>query len=171
MKISKKHITRSNHSGLVFVLMFLTITLCAGQSCAHTASEQPISPQVGVKLLSAEVTRFDKPIRIGVGKRAIEYQEALVLKVLVDREKFDSLPPSMEPFLYIGRYEYRTFHIDRNDRRKELILTFHVRNREELEDGAPVVLTIDHGGPIRDPERFIRRDTPRFAKGMIVDKR
>jgi len=151
-------------------VLMLAVVLCAVQSGAQVSSQKPVSPEVDIKPLSAELTRFERPIRIGPPKRAIEYQRALVFKVQVDRQQFDSLPPDIEPFLYIGGEESRIFHVDRRDDRKELILTFHIRNWEKLEDGAPIVLTIDHGAPIRDPEKFRRRGGPRFSKSMIVEK-
>lgn len=127
--------------------------------------------EVPFRIVSAEVTRFEKPIRIGPPKRAIEYREALVLKLRVDRERFDSLPPDIEPFLYVGPNEYRIFHIDRHDKRKHLVLTCHLRNWEKLTDRSPMVLTIDHGAPIRSPKDFDRAGIPRYRKKMIVDKR
>jgi hypothetical protein len=130
-----------------------------------------IHPEVEVKPLSAKLERFDKPIRMGAGKRMLEYQEALVLQLQVEREQFDSLPPNIAPFLYIGGHEYRVFRIERRDGRTELMLTFHIRNWEKLEEEAPIVLTIDHGAPIREPERFMRREGPRFSKSMIQDTR
>ncbi len=171
MNVIRRNTDRVKRSTCVFLVFLLALLFYPGRSLSQESGQAPFSPVVDIKLLSAEITRFDKRIRIGVGKRTIEYQEALVLKVLANREKFDSLPPSIEPFLYVGRHEYRMFHIDRDDERKELILTFHIRNWEELEDRAPVVLTIDHGGPIRDPRRFLRRASFRLSKEMIIDKR
>ncbi len=153
---------------LILVPTLSLVQFCAGQGVA-TRERQT---EVEIKILSAELTRFEKPIKIGTGERAIEYQEALVLKGEVNGAAFDALPPSIEPFLYIGRHEYRMFHIDRKEKRKELILTFHIRNLQELADNAPVVLTIDHGAPLRNPKKFEGRDDlPRFSKKMIVDKR
>ena len=153
------------------VLTFLIAALWAAQGFAQSQDPKMPSREVKTKLLSTEVTKFDKPFRLGVGKRAITYQEALVLKVQVDRKEFDSLPPSIEPFLYVGRSEYRIFHIDRRASRDQLTLTFHVRNWEKLEDKAPMVLTIEHGAPARDAKRFAGPEFPRFDKRKIVDKR
>ena len=77
----------------------------------------------------------------------------------------------MQPFLYIGREEYRIFHEERNDERPDLILTVHVRNWDKLQEGAPLVLTIVHGGPARNPEKFVRTNTPRLSRRLILDKR
>jgi hypothetical protein len=151
-------------AGLVFLVL-------AGVSAAQDIASRSRITEVVVQLVSAEITRFETPVRIGPEGRTIEYREALVLKVTVDRNAFDSLPPDIEPYLYIGRNEYRVFHIDRASQGKDLILTFHIQKWDALEDGAPVVLTIDHGAPIRHPEEFARREGPSFHKKMIIDKR
>jgi hypothetical protein len=148
-------------AGLIFAFL---AEVAAGQNISRIT-------EVPVKLLSAEIRKFETPVRVGPAARAVEYREALVLKVAVDRDTFDSLPPDMEPYLYIGRSEYRLFHIDRTGQGKDLVLTFHIQKWEALEDGAPVVLTIDQGAPIRDPERFLRKQVQRFSKKMVVDKR
>jgi hypothetical protein len=156
---------------------FWTLLAClawlflAGLATGQEPSIKSRVTEVPLQLLSAEITKFKEPVRIGEQGRAIEYREALVLKVTVDRDRFDSLPPDIEPYLYIGRSEYRVFHIDRAGQGKDLILTFHILAWDALEDGAPVVLTIDHGGPVRHPEAFSHREGPRFHKKMIVDKR
>ena len=152
---------RNALAGLIFAFLAEVV---AGQDVSRVT-------EVSVKVLSAEIRRFETPVRVGPPARAFEYREALVLKLAVNRDAFDSLPPDIEPYLYIGRNEYRIFHIDRSAQGKDLVLTFHVQKWEALEDGAPVVLTIDHGGPIRDPARFLRQQAPRFYKKMVVDKR
>jgi hypothetical protein len=148
-------------------LVLLMGVLCFGQEALKDSTRK----EVNLKIVSAEINRFDKPIRIGPGERAFEYQEALVLKVQVNQQEFDELPPSMEPFLYIGKNEYRIFHIDRSKSDEGLILTFHIRNWEKVEDGEPLVLTIDHGDPVRNAEKYKQRKLPRFNKKIIVDKR
>jgi hypothetical protein len=148
-----------------FGSVLLTILLLSGASMAQ---QRPGPREVSFKIVSAEATRFDKPVRIGAGKRAIEYQEALVLKLQVNREEFDSLPPDIEPFLYIGTNEYHVFNIDRKDESAELILTFHVRDWQRVQDGALMVLTTDHGGPIRNPEKYRRQEGVRFSKSLIT---
>ena len=97
----------------------------AGQGDTDNSIETRIT-EVRVQLLSAEITRFQRPLREGVNKRGVEYREALVLRVAVEREAFDSLPPNIEPFLYVGRNEYRVFHIDRDDQQR---LDLPVRHR------------------------------------------
>lgn len=172
MTATWKFIARPGIGRLAPALAWLIAIACTVDSTAQEPAKKARLKELPFKIVSLEATRFDKPIRLGLAKRAIEYGEALVLKIQVDREQFDSLPPSIEPFLYIGADEYHMFHIDRQDERKELILTFHLREWEKLEDGAPMVLTIDHGAPVRDPRRFeAAAETVRFSKQAIVDKR
>lgn len=176
MNSIKKYITGNNGNRTLKILVFLVPIFCILFMANAFAGEQKEAKkahatEVDIKILSAEVLRFEKPYRLGVGKRQITYQEAMELKIQVDREQFDSLPPSIEPFLYIGKEEYRIFHIDRKDDRRELILKFHVRNWEKLADGVPVVLTIDHGAPVREIKKLMESDAPRFKKAMVVDKR
>ena len=153
------------------MVVCLVIAVCGGDGAAQPAAPQPVSPEVDVTFVSAEIVRFPAPIRLGGGIGTLDYQEALVLKLRVDRQAFDALPPSMDPYLYIGGREFRIFHIDRDESRNDLTLTFHVRNWEQLAEGAPFVLTIDHGAPVRDPGRFARVSGPRFSRQLIVDKR
>lgn len=147
-------------------LLFLFIG--AGASYAGFQQPRPGPREVSFKIISAEETRLDKPVRTGVGKRVIEYQETLVLKLQVNREEFDSLPPSIAPFLYIGASEYRIFHIDRKDESRELILTFHIRDWKRLQEGGLMVLTTEHGGPRREPEKFRSREGTRYNKRLIT---
>lgn len=171
MTATWKFIVRSGNGRLAPALVGLIAIACAAESSAQDPAKQSRVKEVPFKIVSVEATRFDKPIRLGPAKRAIEYREALVLKLQVDREQFDSLPPSIEPFLYVGTEELHIFHVDRQDERKELILTFHLREWEKLADNAPMVLTIDHGAPLREPQRFESAETARFSKQAIVDKR
>jgi len=150
------------------VIMLLCIAIYGSDGMAQPAN---MKPDVDVTFVSAEIIRFPQPIRLGTGPSALAYQEALVLKLRVDRQAFDSLPPSMDPYLYIGRREFRIFHIDRVDSRNDLTLTFHIEDWTQLDDGAPYVLTIDHGAPVRDPGRYARVVGPRFSRSVIVDKR
>jgi hypothetical protein len=152
---------------VTFLFMSLTMTLCFGQEEKDTNRDE-----VDFKVISTEIQKFDKTIKIGAGKRAIEYKEAFVLKLMVNQEEFDALPPSIEPFLYIGVDEYRIFHIDRTNSEKGLLkLIFHIRDWEKLDDGEVMVLTINHGDPIRNAEKYKRRKLPRFNKNIIVDMR
>lgn len=151
---------------VTFLLIPFTMILCFGQEVKDINRNE-----VNFKTISSEIQKFDKPVIIGVGKRAIEYKEAFVLKILVNQEEFDALPPSIEPFLYIGVNEYHIFSIDRSNGEKGLLLTFHIRNWEKINDGEIMVLTIDHGDPIRNAEKYKKRKLPQFNKNLIVDLR
>lgn len=151
-----------------FVIVTTLFILCLVQPGLPQQRDERSRSQVDIKILSAVVTRFEKPIRIGPPKRGIEYREALVLQIEVDRDSLDSLPPDMEPFLYIGRNEYHIFAVDRRDDRRTLLLTFHIRNWTQLRENSPMVLTIDHDAPLRNPEVFERQPGPRFKKSIIA---
>jgi hypothetical protein len=150
-------------------LTFFILSSCAGNAGGQPADRPRPSREVPFEMVSAEIHRFENPVRIGAGSRAIRYDEALVFKIAVDRGRYDSLPPDIEPFFYIGAVELHTFHIDRKASARQLILTFHATDWERLREGAPMVLTIDHGAPARDPARF--REAPRFSRRLIVDRR
>jgi hypothetical protein len=156
---------------LRIVPVCLMLLVFAGVSMGREISSKTRITELPFKIISAEETKFEKSVHIGTGIRNMDYREALVLKVVVNRDAFDSLPPNIEPFLYIGSHEYHIFHIDRDDQKRDLILIFHIPKWNQLEEGAPVVLTIDQGAPIRNPENFVRRKGPRFYKKMIVNKR
>jgi hypothetical protein len=162
---------RGDLAVLVIVTVLLSFAIHGRDGAAQPPAPKRTPAQVDVTFISAEILRLPAPIRIGVGTRTIEYQEALVVKLATDRRAFDALPPSMEPYLYIGAREYRIFQIDRDDTRSDLVLTFHIRDWTQLVDGTPFVLTVDHGGPVRDPDRFGRPSGPRFSRQLIVDKR
>jgi hypothetical protein len=155
----------------VIMTMLLSTAIHGGDAAAQPPAPKAATAEVGVSIISAEIIRFPAPIRLPGGTATNAYQEALVLKLRVDRRTFDALPPSMDPYLYIGGREFRIFQIDRDDNRNDLILTFHIRDWTQLTEGAPFVLTIDHGAPVRDPNRFARVAGPRFSRQLIVDKR
>jgi hypothetical protein len=150
---------------LASTVLFCVVRLAAAQP---TVARHP-GREIGFKIVSAELTRFVRPIRIGIGKQAISYEEALVLKLEVSREEYDSLPPDIEPFFYVGSVELRTFHIDRRDDSNRLVLTFHAPHWTELREGASMVLTTEHAAPAIEPERF--QKAPRFSHRLIVDRR
>lgn len=171
MKPLRARMPARSFLGCLRVTASSVVLLYSGLLFAQKAPVAPPPTTADIQIVSAELQRFSKPIRIGVGPRAIEYQEALVLRLRADRKQLDYFPPDMQPFLYIGREEYRIFHEDRNDERPNLVLTVHVRNWDRLQEGAPLILTILHGDPARNPEKFIRPNTPRFSRRIIVDKR
>lgn len=156
---------------LVGIAALAGLCLSAAWALSEPAPQQNPSRDVDVRIKSAEITRFEKPIRVGPQKHALEYQEALVLQLEVDQEKYDSLPPDIAPFLYIGHREYRIFHIDRQGSKRTTTLTFHIRDWDALEDETPMLLTIDHGLPRQDKAQFFRRSGIRFSKSRVQDFR
>ncbi len=152
----------------------LTLTTLVACSALAMAGGQPPPRQrppkdVPFRLVSAEIMRFKPAIRAGDAARGAGYDQALVITLRVNRDQYDALPPSIEPFLYVGTNELRTFRIDRQEGSRELTLVFHARNWDRLQDGAPMVLTTEHGAPARDPKRFAA--APRFARAAVVDRR
>ena len=154
----------------------LRITLCLSLAAlgitaleAQPPTEGRPSREVAFELRSAEITRFEPAVRIGSGKRLLTYEEALVFTLEVKRDEYDGLPPSVEPFLYVGNVELRTFKIVREDESRTLLVLFHARDWERLEEGAPMVLTADHGAVAGEPERF--DEARRFSRRLVVDTR
>ena len=153
--------------GVVVLALCLTV--------APRADGQPRgqsrNAEVHIAFVAAELVRFPKPLLLGAGKSAKQLEEALLVKVDVSRSQYDALPPDIEPYLYIGRQELRAFAVDRG--RDEVVrLTFYAERWGGLEDGAPMVLTIEHGRPAREPRVYARRTgLPRFRKASVVDRR
>jgi hypothetical protein len=158
------------------LLALLTLNACpgpkeAGQGAA--VQQQPRPPrqslEVPFELVASELTRFRAPVRVGAMPQGPSYREALVFRLRVNREQYDGLPPDIAPFLYVDGYELRPFAIERPERGKDLILAFHAPAWQRIPDSALMVLTAEHGAPIRDPQRFQR--AVRFRKSAIVDRR
>src|SRR5687768_1772822 len=131
-------------------LAAVTLAACPGREETGTgrpASRPPQQPrEVPFELISTELNRVRTPPR-SPARDVPSYREALVFKLRVDGERYDGLPPDIEPFFYVGGLEMRTFAIDRPERGKELILTFHAPQWDQLPDSAPMVLTTEHGAP------------------------
>ncbi len=165
-------IDRIETSVRTFTLQLLVTAIFIILSITGSNSQQN-SPLRSLKIdsVSTEIVKFDTAITRGPGKRAITYQEALVLSLIVDKEEYDNLPPSIEPFLYIGQYEYRIFNVNPSKTRDNLVLTFHILDWDKLKDNSTIILTIDHGGPIRDVKKFLDENPPRFLRRMVIDKR
>ena len=132
-------------------------------ACAASAQqrERKESPEVPFTIVSANVEQMPRVLRA----RNREYREALVLRISVDRRRFDSLPPSIEAFLYLGRHELRPFDVVRDDRRNDLILTFHDPDWREIQQPVPMVLTTLHGDPQINSEKY--RSYPQFDPKLI----
>ncbi|NJO17538.1 MAG: DUF11 domain-containing protein [Thioploca sp.] len=124
-----------------------------------------------IKVVSAELRHFDPPMVFGIGDDAVQYSEALVLIVDVPRQQWLALPPAVAPFLYIGTQEYGIINMYRSDQPDQLRLTFHVRDWQQLEKEAPIVLTPLQGVPTVDPGKLVDDTTPHFHQEDVVDKR
>jgi hypothetical protein len=154
---------------------FATLAILAVCACTATPTSVPPperpGPELAFEVESLTATRFQVPIRLGTGKNAVRYSDALVVRISVDQREYDGLPPDIEPFLYIADHQLHTFAIDRpaeagrETGARRLTLTFHDREWQSLPEEAPMVLTIDHGAPIRNPERF--RNAILFRKADV----
>lgn len=152
----------------------LTLSTLIACSTLTSAGGQPVPSrrpprEVPFRLVSAEIMRFKPAVRAGQGVRGEGYDQALVFTLRVNRDQYDALPPNIDAFFYVGSYEMRPFRIERPEGSRELTLVFHAREWDRLRDGAPMVLTTDHGVPAREPTRFAA--APRFARAAVVDRR
>lgn len=69
------------------------------------------------------------------------------------------------------RYYDTANSLTRLARDGQLRLLVHVPDWAELKDGERVILTVEHGGPARTPERFAGQEHPRLVRSMITDRR
>lgn len=135
---------------------------------------RPPAREVPFKLVGAELVKLAQPLDT-TGRKAAPLREALLVKVEIDARTFDALPPSIEPFLYVGRLELRPFTQEHSPERGLVTLTYYSPDMVAaagLPDGAPMVITLDHGAPARDAKRFSERtDVPRFRRELLKDRR
>ena len=155
------------------IVSLIALAMGALMTDPYIASAQPEAKaptlEVPFQIESMEIHRFDPPIRIGSGERSLTYGEALVFTLVVTVEDYDGLPPSVEPFLYVGDVELRTFRILRDEEGRTLRVVFHARDWDRLENGSPMVLTADHVAGPKAFERLLRIE--RFEAEAVVDKR
>lgn len=119
----------------------------------------PQNLELTVKVLNAKAQKFDRAQQSRKGR----YTEALVLRLEVPRAAWENLPPSIETFLYIGDHELRPIATELEKNR--VILTFHDPDWRSLKGGEAMVLTTQHGEPVRNPGRYAGH--PRFdPKGI-----
>ena len=141
------------------------IQLACASASAQPAPAQPAdrkrSPEVPFTIVSANVEQFPRVLET----RKRKYREALVVRIAVDRQRLDSLPPSIEAFLYLAGHDLRPFDVVRDDRRNDLILTFHDPDWQEIRQPVPMVLTTLHGDPQINPEKY--RSYPQFDPKLI----
>lgn len=152
---------------LAFAVYFMNIPAGYGQQ----AKNEMVLSHVQFKVISAEVVRFEKPVRLGAGKRLVEYQEALLFAIEVRQKDYEELPPSIEPLLYIGTREYHIYGVHQSRTKGMLTLVFHIRDWQDISDKSPMILTIQHGVPISSPDLRSRLKLPLFDRAVIRDKR
>jgi hypothetical protein len=140
----------------------LIATLLALTLATAAMAGNPENLELTVKVLDATIKKFDPPMPSRKGR----YEQALVLRLEAPRSAWESLPPSVETFLYIGTHELRPIATDLG--RDVVVLTFHDPDWQELRGGEPMVLTTQHGDPVRNPEKYA--GYPRFDPKMIAEK-
>lgn len=146
-------------NSIVFALA-LTLTLA---SAAFAADPPPAQPrELAFKVLDAKVEKIDPPQRTRRGK----YDQALVLRLEVDRAEWNKLPRASETLLYIGTHELPPFANVLDGPR--VVITYHDPNWQDLKGGEPMVLTTRHGDPLVNPDRY--KDYPRFDPAIITEK-
>lgn len=134
--------------------------LLPGALPAQTAPLKRIASEVPFTVVSTRNMRFPKPLqlkgpRAPMGEKGLE--SAFLVRVEVAAAQYDGLPPSMEPFLYIGRRELRTYAVERPPGGKTLFVTYYLPGTADattFEIGAPMVITIEHDRPIREAARY-----------------
>jgi hypothetical protein len=145
-------------------LRFFIIALgFAGMTCATTAQTTETRPkrreEVPFRLVSASVEQFqrERPSIRG------PYREALVVRIEASRADYEALPPSVAAYLYIATHELRPLKFQWTA--ETVTVTFHDPQWRELRGGEPMVLTINHSDPLRNPEKY--REYPKFDPGWI----
>ena len=130
----------------VFVIFtFIGAAAVAAQAQTRGGSRS----EVTFEIVSATVEKFARPIPTRGGGA---YSTALALRVAVAPGDLDALPPSLLPFLYIGTHELRPFMLTLE--RERVIMTFHDPNWQKLQGGEPMVITVNEGDPINNPDRY-----------------
>jgi len=123
---------------------------------------------------SFEIKRFAVEQREpGPGKKS--YREAMVIKIRVLKSEFDNLPPALSPMLFIGKASYPIYRIERDDRKKHLVLVFRVKDWSALEEGVGINLSMPHLQHNQAASAGMSRDgrTTRktYHKRSVVDTR
>jgi hypothetical protein len=135
--------------------------LCGSWTAMPAWGQQPPPLDPTVQGVELRMRKFDKPLRVGYGKEARFYSEALEIRLTVT----PYLERGIEPFLYIGDIELRGHETVR--RSDGLTLVFYAFEPEKLREGACIILTTDHGAPLRKPA--LQRDCPfRFSWRNIL---
>lgn len=140
----------------------LTTMMCTSAPTTAQPATRPARvdrTEVAFRVVTAEVQRFERVLPSRKG----EYREALVLRIEAAVADYEALQPAKEAFLYVGRHELRP--IDFQWGKERVVVTFHDPAWRELRGGEPMVLTTEHGEPLRNPQKFGR--ALRFSRDMI----
>jgi hypothetical protein len=125
---------------------------------------RPVATEVPFTVISTKNVRFPQPLRLGGTRAPIVdkgLERAFLVRVEVSVAAYDGLPPSIEPFLYIGGRELRTYAVERPPGGKTLYVTYYLPGTADattFDFGAPMVITIEHGRPTREAARYRARN-------------
>lgn len=142
-----------------FLIIALGLTAITCATTAQTTGQPKRQEEVRFQMVSATVKQFERTRPSIRGA----YREALVVRIEAPRAEYDALPPSAAAYLYIGTHELRPIKIER--KKDTVIVTYHDPQWRELRGGEPMVLTVRHSDPIRNPEKY--REHPTFDPRMI----
>ena len=132
------------------IRVFVLFTLISAAAVAgHAQTRGGSRSEVRFEIVSATVEKFARPIPTRGGGA---YSTALALRVAVAQADLDALPPSLLPFLYIGTHELRPFL--QTLERDRVVVTFHDPNWQKLQGGEPMVITVNEGDPVNNPDRY-----------------
>lgn len=123
------------------------------------AVAQTAPRELAFKIAGAAVEGFARPQQGPKGR----YEKALVLRLEAVRAEWESLPPAVETYLYIGAHELRPIATELSS--TTVVITFHDPEWEELKGGEVMVLTTEHGDPIANPKKY--DGYPRFDPRII----
>lgn len=157
------------------IALVLLAVLAACLAATATAQVRPAPVRdLGFDVVSAGAARLARPLQLGgprLSRTERRIDQVYLVRVAVSAAAYDALPPSIEPFLYIGAQELRTYAIERPVKGDRMLVTYYVEGDGAAlarEVGAPMVLTIEHGRPQRDQARYrLRTDLPRFQAGWL----
>jgi hypothetical protein len=155
-------------SGALAVAALMALPAAAQPRSARSAAEVPF------RFVAAESVRFDPPLLVN-GPKSPGLRQAFLVTLEVDPKTWSALPPSIEPFLYVGTLELRPFKSEPSKDGGKLVITYYSEDAEaglRAADDAPLVLTMEHGAPSREPQRFAARpEGARYRKELFTDRR
>ena len=147
----------------IATLLVATLALLLPAALLAQSVQPPLRPaatEVPFTLISTKNVRFAQPLRLGGARAPVVdkgLERAFLVRVEVPVAAYDGLPPSIEPFLYIGGRELRTYAIERPPGGKTLYVTYFLPGAADattFDFGAPMVITIEHGRPAREAARY-----------------